>query len=171
MREPRKSPSIHLRSKTRHSLTRSPSASARSASWSESTARTLPIGQHAWKFSGDPERAGDTGRDVSAWVREVQERGAGEIVLNCMDTDGVRTGYDLEQLAAVRAICQVPLVASGGAGAIEHFTDVFAHAGVDAALAASVFHSGSIRIPELKRELRYAGIAVRPTDLEDSCAW
>jgi cyclase len=130
-----------------------------------------PNGQHAWKFSGDPERACDTGRDVSAWVREVQERGAGEIVLNCMGSDGVRAGYDLEQLASVRAICQVPLVASGGAGAIEHFTDVFAHAGVDAALAASVFHSGSIRIPELKRELRYAGIAVRPTDLEVSCAW
>jgi cyclase len=128
-------------------------------------------GHHAWKFSGDPERAGDTGRDVRTWVREVQERGAGEIVLNCMGSDGVRSGYDLEQLASVRAICQVPLVASGGAGAIEHFTDVFAHAGVDAALAASVFHSGSIRIAELKRELRYAGVAVRPTDLEVSCAW
>ena len=69
----------------------------------------------------------------------------------------------------VRPICQVPLVASGGAGAIQHFTEVFDLAGVDAALAASVFHSGSIRIPELKRELRYAGIPVRPTDLEVSC--
>jgi cyclase len=133
--------------------------------------RRTDSGYRAWRFSGRPDRARDSGRDVLEWVREVQSRGAGEIVLNCMDTDGVRAGYDLEQLAAVRAICQVPLVASGGAGAIGHFTDVFAHAAVDAALAASVFHSGSIRIPELKRELRYAGIAVRPTDLEDSCAW
>jgi imidazole glycerol-phosphate synthase subunit HisF len=128
-------------------------------------------GYRAWRLSGSPDRARDSGRDVLEWVREVQLRGAGEIVLNCMDMDGVRTGYDLEQLASVRAICQVPLVASGGAGAIEHFTDVFEQAGVDGALAASVFHSGSIRIPELKRELRYAGIPVRPTDLEVSCAW
>jgi imidazole glycerol-phosphate synthase subunit HisF len=133
--------------------------------------RRTGSGYRAWQFSGSPERARDSGRDVLEWVREVQLRGAGEIVLNCMDTDGVRTGYDLEQLAAVRAICQVPLVASGGAGAIQHFTDVFEHAGVDAALAAGVFHSGSIRIPDLKRELRYAGIPVRPTDLEGACIW
>ena len=98
-------------------------------------------------------------------------RGAGEIVLNCMDRDGVREGYDLEQLSAVREVCRVPLVASGGAGAIEHFTKVFSDTRVDAALAASVFHSGTIRIPELKRELRYAGIPVRPTDLEAACQW
>ncbi len=95
------------------------------------------------------------------WVSEVQLRGAGEIVLNCMGADGVRQGYDLEQLAAVRAICAVPLVASGGAGAVEHFRDVFV-ADVDAALAASVFHSGAIPIPVLKRYLRAEGIAVRP---------
>ena len=133
--------------------------------------RRTDSGYRAWLFSGRPDRARDSGRDVLEWVREVQLRGAGEIVLNCMDTDGVRAGYDLEQLASVRATCEVPLVASGGAGAIDHFTQVFTHAGVDAALAASVFHSGSIRIPELKRELRYAGIAVRPTDLEGACRW
>lgn len=133
--------------------------------------RRTEQGFRVWRFSGSPDRARDSGRDVLDWVREVQQRGAGEIVLNCMDTDGVQTGYDLEQLAAVREICHVPLVASGGAGTIEHFTDVFSLAGVDAALAASVFHSGSIRIPELKRELRYAGVPVRPTDLEASCAW
>ena len=97
-----------------------------------------------------------------AWVREVQERGAGEIVLNCMGSDGVRRGYDVEQLRTVREICHVPLVASGGAGAVEHFAAVFKDAGVDAALAASVFHTGAIVISDLKRELRTAGIEIRP---------
>jgi cyclase len=73
----------------------------------------------------------------------------------------VRRGYDIGQLRAVRDICRVPLVASGGAGAVEHFTAVFQQAGADAALAASVFHSGAIAIPELKRALRAAGIEVR----------
>jgi imidazole glycerol-phosphate synthase subunit HisF len=122
----------------------------------------------AWRFSGDPIRACDGGRDVPQWVREVQERGAGEIVLNCMQSDGVRQGFDVEQLRAVRAICHVPLVASGGAGAVHHFTQVFTRASVDAALAASVFHSGTVRIPELKRELRAAGIRVRLAAKEDS---
>ena len=79
------------------------------------------------------------------WVLEVQQRGAGEIVLNCMASDGVRKGYDIAQLRAVRGICRVPLVASGGAGSVQHFADVFRAAGVDAALAASVFHSGEHR--------------------------
>ena len=95
-------------------------------------------------------------------MREVQERGAGEIVLNCMSSDGVRHGYDFAQLAAVRAICAVPLVASGGAGATEHFIDVFEKAGVDAALAASVFHSATIDIRDLKQYLSAAGLAIRP---------
>jgi cyclase len=92
----------------------------------------------------------------------VQERGAGEIVLNCMGSDGVRRGYDIEQLRAARELCSVPLVASGGAGAPEHFRDVFTQAGVDAALAASVFHSGAIVVRELKQTLRSDGIEVRP---------
>jgi len=91
----------------------------------------------------------------------VQRRGAGEIVLNCMSSDGVRQGYDLDQLRAVRARCRVPLVASGGAGSIPHFSEVFREAGVDAALAASVFHSAEVAIPELKRRLREDGIEVR----------
>jgi imidazole glycerol-phosphate synthase subunit HisF len=128
-------------------------------------------GYRAWRLSGDTVRSHASQRDVLDWVRESQLRGAGEIVLNCMDSDGVRTGYDVEQLSAVRDVCKVPLVASGGAGAVRHFADVFQHAQVDAALAASVFHSGAIRIPELKRELRYAGIPVRPTDLEAACQW
>ena len=123
---------------------------------------TTPAGYRVHALTGDPDRARDAGRATLDWVREVQARGAGEIVLNCMASDGVRRGYDLAQLAAVRAICQVPLVASGGAGAIGHFTAVFAQAGVDAALAASVFHSGAIGIRELKAALAQAGIEVRP---------
>lgn len=118
-------------------------------------------GYRAYQFTGDPERTRESGRDVLNWVREVQDRGAGEIVLNCMGSDGVRRGYDIEQLHTVREICHVPLVASGGAGTMEHFTAVFRHAGVDAALAASVFHTGTIAIPDLKRALRAEGIEMR----------
>jgi len=95
------------------------------------------------------------------WVKEVCERGAGEIVLNCMNQDGVRKGYDVEQLSAVRQICPVPLIASGGAGEITHFEDVFKSANVDGALAASVFHKNIIPIPTLKSDLAKAGIAMR----------
>ena len=114
------------------------------------------------QFTGDVLRTRDTSRRTLDWVREVQSRGAGEIVLNCMSSDGVRAGYDIPQLRAVRAVCRVPLVASGGAGTPQHFTDVFQFAGVDAALAASVFHSGEIAIPDLKRQLRADGIEMRP---------
>ena len=114
------------------------------------------------QFTGDPGRSRATPRDTLDWVREAQQRGAGEIVLNCMASDGVRTGYDLQQLAAVRAVCDVPLIASGGAGALEHFRDVFRAADVDGALAASVFHLGTIAIPDLKRYLTHEGIEVRP---------
>ena len=124
--------------------------------------RLTDEGYRAYQFTGDPDRTRESGRDVLEWVKEVQERGAGEIVLNCMGSDGVRRGYDIEQLSRVRSICRVPLVASGGAGAVEHFTSVFGEARVDAALAASVFHSGAIVISDLKRDLRAAGIEVRP---------
>jgi cyclase len=112
--------------------------------------------------TGDPERTRFGRRETLDWIGEAQSRGAGEIVLNCMDADGVREGYDLEQLAAVRGVCQVPLVASGGAGEARHFIEVFGVARVDAALAASVFHSGHLPIPTLKAELAAAGIEVRP---------
>ncbi|GAB2500884.1 imidazole glycerol phosphate synthase subunit HisF [Arenimonas alkanexedens] len=112
-------------------------------------------------YTGDPDQTRALPRRTLDWVAEVQQRGAGEIVLNCMGSDGVRTGYDLEQLRAVRAICSVPLVASGGAGSARHFAEVFLDADADAALAASVFHSGSVRIPELKNALRAQGIEVR----------
>ena len=111
--------------------------------------------------TGDPAKTRALPRRTLDWVVEAQQRGAGEIVLNCMGNDGVRTGYDLEQLRAVRALCRVPLVASGGAGNAQHFAEVFLDADVDAALAASVFHSGAVRIPELKTALRAQGIEVR----------
>lgn len=111
--------------------------------------------------TGDPDKTRALRKATLDWVREAQVLGAGEIVLNCMDSDGVRKGYDLEQLKAVRAICDVPLVASGGAGTVEHFVDAFREADVDAALAASVFHSGTIAIPDLKRVLRERGVEVR----------
>jgi len=114
------------------------------------------------QYTGDLIRSRDTARGTLDWVMEVQQRGAGEIVLNCMASDGVRRGYDIAQLSAVRECCRVPLVASGGAGAVDHFVEVFRIARVDAALAASVFHSGDIAIPTLRRELRAQGIEVRP---------
>ena len=122
---------------------------------------TVGADYRVFQFTGDPNRSKNSGRDTLQWVKEVQDRGAGEIVLNCMSSDGVRRGYDVAQLKAVRAICGVPLVASGGAGAPEHFVNVFEQAGVDAALAASVFHSGSIAIPDLKTTLAASGIEVR----------
>jgi imidazole glycerol-phosphate synthase subunit HisF len=114
------------------------------------------------QYTGDPALTRALARRTLDWIDEVQERGAGEVVLNCMGSDGVRSGYDLEQLAAVRSLCGVPLVASGGAGSLEHFRDVFTQADVDAALAASVFHSGAIAIGALKRYLSSAEIRVRP---------
>ncbi len=123
--------------------------------------RAQDDGWRVYKFTGDPERTTAAERDTLDWVREVQERGAGEIVLNCMNQDGVRSGYDVEQLAAARAACRVPLIASGGAGAAEHFASVFADAGVDGALAASVFHSGELPIGRLKRFLAARGVDVR----------
>ncbi|WP_049621434.1 imidazole glycerol phosphate synthase subunit HisF [Frateuria defendens] len=114
------------------------------------------------QYTGDPSRTQALARRTLDWIIEAQHRGAGEIVLNCMGSDGVRRGYDLEQLGVARAVCQVPLIASGGAGAPEHFHAAFAEADVDGALAASVFHSGAIAIPELKRYLRGQGDVVRP---------
>jgi cyclase len=111
--------------------------------------------------TGDPARMRTPGRRTLDWVVEVQRLGAGEVVLNCMGSDGVRAGYDIAQLRAVRAVCAVPLVASGGAGSASHFAAAFIEADADAALAASVFHDGSLRIPSLKADLHRRGVAVR----------
>ena len=111
--------------------------------------------------TGDPDAMRAPGKRTLDWVVEAQALGAGELVLNCMGSDGVRGGYDIEQLLAVRARCNVPLVASGGAGEAVHFTEVVRTADVDAALAASIFHSGAVAIPALKQALRAQGIEVR----------
>jgi cyclase len=116
------------------------------------------------QYTGDPDKTQALSRGTLDWMVEAQRRGAGEIVLNCMGSDGVREGYDLEQLRAARALCHVPLVASGGAGAAEHFREAFTQADVDGALAASVFHAGTIAIPQLKQYLAGQGVAVRPAD-------
>ncbi len=113
------------------------------------------------RFTGDPDKIQAVPLRTLDWVSEVQRRGAGEIVLNCMDSDGVRRGYDVAQLQQARERCQVPLIASGGAGEPEHFFEVFDQADVDGALAASVFHSGAIAIPALKQFLRARQIEVR----------
>jgi len=119
-------------------------------------------GYHVFRNTGDPDKTSAAERLTSDWIREAQDRGAGEVVLNCMNQDGVRKGYDNAQLRSVREVCSVPLIASGGAGAIEHFRDVFRIADVDGALAASVFHSAEIDIRDLKSWLRDEGIPVRP---------
>ena len=114
-----------------------------------------------YQYTGNPDKTVATRRDTMHWVQEVQERGAGEIVLNCMNSDGVRDGYDIAQLTEVRNICSVPLIASGGAGEMPHFRQVFDEARVDGALAASVFHNESIEITALKRYLTDKNVEVR----------
>lgn len=113
------------------------------------------------QYTGDEKKTRVTQWRTLDWVEEVQRRGAGEIVLNMMNQDGVRQGYDLAQLSAVRAVCIVPLIASGGAGTMEHFLDAFETAHADGALAASVFHKKIINIGELKTYLREHNIEVR----------
>lgn len=112
--------------------------------------------------TGTPDQMRTPGRNSLDWLVEVVDRGAGEIVLNCMSADGTRAGYDITQLTTAREVLPIPLVASGGAGSVDHFITVFQQADVDAALAATVFHSGQIPIPELKNSLADAGIEVRP---------
>lgn len=113
------------------------------------------------QYTGDPTQSRALERNTLEWIAEAQARGVGEVVLNCMGSDGVRDGYDIAQLRATRAICQVPLVASGGAGRAEHFAAAFLDADVDATLAAGVFHDGTIAIPDLKARLRERNIEVR----------
>ncbi|MBV7260797.1 imidazole glycerol phosphate synthase subunit HisF [Photobacterium sp. WH77] len=114
-----------------------------------------------YQFTGDESRTQVTQWQTADWIEEVQRRGAGEIVLNMMNQDGVRQGYDLTQLNLVRDICKVPLIASGGAGEMAHFADAFTIAGVDGALAASVFHKQIINIGELKQYLKQQQVEIR----------
>jgi imidazole glycerol-phosphate synthase subunit HisF len=116
---------------------------------------------HVYQFTGDESRTKATKWQTCDWVKEVQHRGAGEIVLNMMNQDGVRNGYDLKQLNLVRDVCQVPLIASGGAGEMHHFSDAFKLANVDGALAASVFHKQIINIGELKQYIKQQNVEIR----------
>lgn len=113
------------------------------------------------QMTGIPDRMQQTGHRTMDWIAEVAERGAGEIVLNCMGSDGTRQGFDIGQLKTARSVTSLPLIASGGAGTAGHFIDVFEKADVDGALAATVFHNNKVPIPELKRMLADAGIGVR----------
>ncbi len=114
------------------------------------------------QYTGDPDKTVTVPRATLDWIAEGIDRGAGEVVLNCMDMDGVREGYDIAQLQAARTICSTPLIASGGAGRKEDFKSVLELANVDGALAASVFHKGVIEIGQLKAYLDAEGIRVRP---------
>jgi cyclase len=116
-----------------------------------------PECQEVWVAGGRKP----TGRKALEWVREAEERGAGEILLTSMDRDGTRSGFDCALIAAVAQRVQIPVIASGGAGSVAHFVDVFRDGQADAALAASIFHFGLHTAAELKRELHGAGIAVR----------
>lgn len=112
------------------------------------------------QYTGDPSATRDSGRLTGEWAREAVDRGAGEIVLNAMAEDGVRSGYDLAHARAVMDVVTVPLIVSGGAGAPEHFRDAFV-AGASGALAATVFHDRLIAIPELKAWMSGQGVEVR----------
>ena len=103
----------------------------------------------------------DTGIDALEWARQGVERGAGELVVNSIDTDGVKEGFDLELLDAVAQVARVPIIASGGAGKPEDFARLFAHHGMDAGLAASIFHTRTVEIGSLKEYLRGCGVEVR----------
>lgn len=103
----------------------------------------------------------ETGREAVAWAREAAERGAGELLVTSMDRDGTHDGFDVELLAAVAEAAPVPVIASGGAGTLEHFTHVVNEGNVDAVLAASVFHDGVYTIAEVKRAMADAGVPVR----------
>lgn len=103
----------------------------------------------------------DTGKDLLEWVQELEERGAGEILLTSMDADGTKAGYDLEMTKAVCDLVNIPVIASGGADSVDDFADVFAATGCDAALAASLFHYGELTIDEVKDAMRARGIPAR----------
>jgi len=123
--------------------------------------RVIKDGREVWEVFVNGGRI-PTGLEAVAWARRVEELGAGEIVLTCMDRDGTREGYDLEMTAAVSRAVRIPVVASGGAGAAEHLADAVTAGGADAALAAGIFHFGQCTIREVKELFARRGIPVRP---------
>ena len=114
-----------------------------------------------YQYTGDASKTKATRRRTIEWAAEAARRGAGEIVLNCMNQDGMREGYDIKQLSMVRSHITIPLIASGGAGSVDHFASVFRDARVDGALAASVFHKQVLTVGEVKSWLQQQNIAVR----------
>ncbi len=116
---------------------------------------------YVYQYTGDESKSQNSKRRTLEWIEEVQARGAGEIILNCMQADGVREGYDLNQLLLVRDKTQVPLIASGGAGKVDDFVEVFLKTKISGALAASVFHDKILSINEIKQKLKENNIEVR----------
>lgn len=116
---------------------------------------------YVYQYTGDVKKTINSRRKTREWLQEVQQLGAGEIVLNCMQSDGMRSGYDIQQLIEMRSLCSVPLIASGGAGHPNDFIQVFRQSNVDGALAASVFHDKNVRIQPLKEALLLNNIVVR----------
>ncbi|MFT4060548.1 MAG: HisA/HisF-related TIM barrel protein [Legionella sp.] len=116
---------------------------------------------YVYQYTGDERKTLNSKRKTTEWINEVQDRGAGEIVLNCMQADGVRKGYDIQQLQQMRRLCQVPLIASGGAGCIHDFAEVFIQTKVNGALAANIFHDKIATIAEIKSTLKQQNIEVR----------
>lgn len=131
-------------------------------------AQCVVVAVDAKKFDGEYYVVTNAGRNktdikVSDWIKRIEELGAGEILLTSMDADGTQKGFDLDLTAAVSKHTTLPVIASGGAGADpQHFADVFDKGFADAALAASIFHYGTLPVPDLKRALRKQGIPVRP---------
>jgi cyclase len=126
-------------------------------SWFDTVKKCYMVQQ----YTGDFSKTYQTSWETSDWVEKVQEKGAGEIVLNMMNQDGLQKGYDLLQLTQMRTICKVPLIASGGAGKIEHFYEALHYSNVDGVLAASVFHKNIVNIKELKNFLIKQGMEIR----------
>jgi cyclase len=122
--------------------------------------RVIKDGVESWDVFVNGGRV-NTGVKVMDWVKQAEDLGAGEIVLNVMNADGTKEGYDIEMTAAVSAAVNIPVVASGGAGAPQHFYDVLTKGRADAALAASVFHFGNHPVPEVKQFLSERGVAIR----------
>ncbi|MDR2515612.1 MAG: imidazole glycerol phosphate synthase subunit HisF [Christensenellaceae bacterium] len=120
-------------------------------------AKRSPIGWEVYTHGGRKS----TGMNAVDWAKLVAQKGAGELLVTSMDADGHKTGYDLELTRAICSAVDIPVIASGGAGAVKHFYDVLSHAGADAALAASLFHFKELEIMELKRELASRGICMR----------
>ncbi len=116
---------------------------------------------YVFMYTGSPQKTANTNLKTVDWIKEAVSRGVGEVVVNSMDTDGVKNGYDLRLLNKIQAICPVPVIASGGAGKMEHFLEVFTQTNVDGALAASVFHFGDVDIQELKKYLAQNRVTVR----------